>query len=850
MTRSSVLTSNNCHSAPARSPWPKFVRLTAVTVHVAGLVLGHLLAPAFAGGVDGVGAEVDAHTSEAGRPKSVELTQRLLPEPVGSRLAGNQFGSSIAIDGTLAVVGAPQVDLSATDAGAAYILRFVDEQWDYVATLQPEGLMEGDRFGADVDLEGKRAVVSATGRREPGKTRGAVYVFEFDGESWLETAQLTAMDEGDVTFFGVDLSLNGDRLAVGSFGVESPGAAFVFEHEGAKWSSPTKLVADDSLPGDRFGQAVSLSGTDLLVGAWGYARNDISTGAAYFFQLANGEWQQQQRIVPAAAGGFGLSVAVQGYEALIAAPLDAEQGIGAGAVYAYRRSEAGWVQRNKLLPPFAGFLTRFGSQVSLDGHRALIGSAAGLVATGTIFALRGEEWIEEATLTGDPVDSSLIPVALAGPVALVADPRNDGNRDVSLPEAGAVFSFREDSGGWSGPVEIDQPRIPGADLAFFGWAVVLDGDRAFTAAPGEDSNGQSAGAVYVHQYANNAWKTVQKLHGESRGDRFGTSIAVYGNRLLVGSPWESTVDPEAGAVYAFEWQDTEWLQTAKLTPEVAGARQHFGTRLALHENRAIISSSEFVGEFERFGHVHVYEHDGVNWSATGELESSNLQINDGFGSAVVLGNGFALVAASGRAAAPDATYPDSSGAVEVFNFDAPDWVSVDEWSPGERTSPGLFGRAVAADEEWAAVVEPLAPEAPGIVHVYRRQAGAWAEYQTLRAPAGDESLRNGQFGLGVTIDGPRLLIGALSINDGSLRGLLYGYEFRGVSWAFADRFEAPDPTRGNEEFATGPSSMSIEGNRAFVGAYGDPTVGHQAGAAYVLEFGDPLGDEIFEGNFE
>ena len=789
-------------------------------------------------------------SSQQGAEKSIELAQRLLPDPAGSRLAGNQFGSSIAIDGTRALIAAPLVDLPASDAGIAYLFEYKNEQWQHIATLQPEGLVEGDRFGADVDLDGKRAVVSATGRQTTGRAKGVVYVFEFNGDSWPETAQLTVEDEGDLTFFGLALSLDGNRLAVGSFGVDSPGAAFVYEYEGTGWSEPTRLVGDDSLIDDRFGQAVSLNGDDLLVGAWAYARDDISTGAGYFFEYATGAWVQTQRIVPGAAGAFGVSVAIEGDQALIGAPSDGEQGPGAGAVYAYSRSEAGWTQRAKLLPAKSGFLTRFGADVSLDSDRAVVGSLGpDGSATGYLFTLQSQEWVEVTTLAADRVDSSGIRVALDGPLALVGTPRKDSDETRLLPETGGVCSFREGPTGWDDPMEIEQPRLPGADLAFFGWSTVVDGDRAFATAPGEDSNGESAGAVYIYEQSGDTWTPVQKLLGESPGDRFGTSLAVYGDRLMVGSPWESTVDAEAGAVYVFEFDDTEWVQTAKLTPEVPGEGQHFGARLALREHRAIVASNERVGEFDSFGHVHVYELKGGSWSATAELESPRLQLNDNFGNALALGDGFALVAAPARNSDPDAPFADNVGAVEVFNFQAPNWVSVDEWVPGDRTSSTLFGWSLATEGEWAIVGEPLSPQASGLVHVYRR-SDVWTEFQTLRGPPNDEALRFGQFGLGVGISGPRLLISALSINDGTFLGLAYSYEFRGVSWAFADRFAAPDPSRVHEYFGVGPSSISLDGNQAFIGAYADPTMGYEAGAAYVLALDDPLGDEIFRGDFE
>ena len=80
------------------------------------------------------------------------------------------FGHSVAIDGNWIIAGAWTDNTNHTDAGAAYLFTNLGGAWNYHQTVIPITLAEGDLFGAAVDIDGDRAVVSAHHHDPKAKT--------------------------------------------------------------------------------------------------------------------------------------------------------------------------------------------------------------------------------------------------------------------------------------------------------------------------------------------------------------------------------------------------------------------------------------------------------------------------------------------------------------------------------------------------------------------------------------------------------------------------------------------------------------------------------------------------------
>ncbi|OQX17613.1 MAG: hypothetical protein BWK80_39440, partial [Desulfobacteraceae bacterium IS3] len=242
----------------------------------------------------------------------------------------DRFGSSVAIYGNYAVVGAPYDGDKATNAGSVYLFKRTDATWTPMAKITASDAAAYDFFGASVSVYsdttiGDYIVIGAPGRDDNNKdSSGGAYIFKFDAtsSSWKQQLKLTASDGAIGDAFGTSVSISGNNVLIGAPGgkkkdpkdpsslLSNVGAAYVFQLNGTQQAV---LTASDGLANDYFGTSVSISGTTAIVGA---NRKDISgivdTGAAYLFQLNGSTWTQQPVLTatsPTANDYFGGSVA-------------------------------------------------------------------------------------------------------------------------------------------------------------------------------------------------------------------------------------------------------------------------------------------------------------------------------------------------------------------------------------------------------------------------------------------------------------------------------------------------------------------------------------------------------------
>ena len=199
----------------------------------------------------------------------------------------DQFGISVSLDGDRALIGAHEVDDNGSNSGSAYVFAFNGTTWWQEAKLTADDGMANDQFGISVSLDGTRALVGAHLDDDNGSDSGSAYVFYLDGINWLQEAKLTALDGEEDDLFGFSVSLDGNRALIGADqddvnGFRS-GSAYVFASDGQAWSQEANLIPTDGEMFHRFGRSVSLSGTRALVGASWDDDNGSAAGSAYLF---------------------------------------------------------------------------------------------------------------------------------------------------------------------------------------------------------------------------------------------------------------------------------------------------------------------------------------------------------------------------------------------------------------------------------------------------------------------------------------------------------------------------------------------------------------------------------------
>ena len=380
--------------------------------------------------------------------------------------AFDTFGWRVAVDGDIALVGAPFADADGRpDEGAAYVFRRepTSGAWTEEAKLTVEcdtAVVQTCGFGISVALAGETALVGAPDA-DPNDnvSQGAAYVFVRDRANgiWTERAKLVASDGTALDQLGIEVALvDGIALVGAPFatvdGGTARGAAYVFERDpgSGTWLQRAKLTNPDGDEFDEFGAAVALSGQTALVGEPFVAvgENEVQGTVHVFEPDANGNWTRQAHLV-ACDGALGddFGVALSRDVALIGARgVDVGGNAEQGAAYVFTRdfTTGAWIEQAKLSIADGASKDFFASHVGLFGDSALIGAPSSDKGRGVAYVFRREQdnktWSEVAKL--DPptpeVGAGFGTVAIADRLALIGAPRADVS---GTPDAGAAYVF-------------------------------------------------------------------------------------------------------------------------------------------------------------------------------------------------------------------------------------------------------------------------------------------------------------------------------------------------------------------------------------------------------------------------
>jgi hypothetical protein len=452
------------------------------------------------------------------------------------RAAGDAYGTSVAISGNYAVVGSPyeRHDLAGAnefeEAGAAYIFE-MDGNGDWI---QKQKIVASERgiyrsFGQSVAISGDYIVVGAVGSNSdasganPLGNAGAAYVFKRNGAGvWEQHQKLVASDREVGDYFGNSVAISNTYIIVGAWfedhnvsgtgNLPNAGSAYIFEMDGnGDWIQKQKIIASDRVSNDRFGLSVGISGNYAVVGTRfdnkgenGSASLLTQAGSAYIFERDGvGTWTQVQKIVASdrvADAFFGVSVSISGNYIAIGASSEKRDASGgssfdyAGAVYVFERGSGGtWSQQQKIVASDRGTGDNFGSSVSVDGVKIVVGAH-----------------FEEQDATGSG----------------------------TLTGAGSAYIFEYKGGVW-----LQSQKIVASDRGAedeFGFSVAVSGDYVIVGAPKEDHNisggalQEDAGSAYIFKFENNV--SVSTINYEA-------GISVYPNpnngKFVIDMPVDS-----------------------------------------------------------------------------------------------------------------------------------------------------------------------------------------------------------------------------------------------------------------------------------------------------------------------
>lgn len=290
--------------------------------------------------------------------------------------AGDLFGYSVHLAGDTAIIGAPRDDDNGTDdSGSVYVFSYNGNSWVQEAKLTSPDPKTSGMYGYSLARKGNEMVI---GQPNPFGLAGAAYVYQFSNGVW-SVSQTLVPTNTDFGSFGNSVDITESHLAVGDPNDNtSKGTAYLFQKTGSTWTPVSELSISGASPYTYFGVAVKLFANQLAVGAYNDSSVAPNMGAVYAYSFDGSAWNQTQKITPSdgiANQYFGYALDLDENRLYIGAYLDDDNGQHSGSVYAYEYANSnGWQQLQKLVPDQVSANDWFGASVSQYGGRLLAGA--------------------------------------------------------------------------------------------------------------------------------------------------------------------------------------------------------------------------------------------------------------------------------------------------------------------------------------------------------------------------------------------------------------------------------------------------------------------------------------------
>ena len=507
--------------------------------------------------------------------------------------SGNSFGHSISLENQTIIVGSPQDDNDEWEkqvergaTGAAYIFREREGQWIRTAKLLPHDAMEGDGLGYAVAINGNTVVVGSISHSAGGALSGAAYIYATQGGKWIKQAKLIDTVSSSENEFGYSVAITDQTAVVGSRqddrrGINT-GSVYVYanltDDKGeTRWDKQSILTANDAVIGAQFGHAVAVDENTIIVGAHSMDDAGIDSGAAYLFARSSGAWNQQAKITGqdlATGDLFGYSVAIDGNLTIVGAHGANRQ---AGAAFIFARENAIWRQQAKLEANDSTPGDAFGYSVDIHQQTVIVGAPKnGVVGDDAgaayVFVKQGETWIQQAKLIAADAaigDQFGIAVATEKDTAIIGAWLDDVTAPEigDAPDAGSAYAFIYQRGNWSQQTKFiaDEPGVED----HFGLAIALSDRAVVIGAPDRDTDNStpnredapptlSTGSVYSFTRMGEFWSPVifsTISEGGQAYDRFGGTLGMSGEKIIVGIHGDDSAGKDAGAVFIFDYAD-------------------------------------------------------------------------------------------------------------------------------------------------------------------------------------------------------------------------------------------------------------------------------------------------------
>lgn len=750
-------------------------------------------------------------------------------------VVGSNFGGAVDVWGRQMIVGAPGDGISV--AGNAFI--YSADGSDYKGYLYSANVIVGAtaQFGYSVAIWGDRAVVGA-----PNNTaNGSVHVFDWNGTTWTNTANLVSAIPTGRFGHAIDI-YDSNTIVVGApttaNTAATPGSAHIFEYNGSSWVETAYFndLGNDKISGSRFGNSVAIWGSNVIVGAPETPHFGLSydTGSITVYQKSSGVWSESQVLwgnwvgrFPSASSGtpyynFGWSLDIDD-EYIIGGYPGYYNGFTAnnGAVLTFTNSLGTWVFDNIILQSPS---TNFGYDVSINTDSLFVSENIGVNGKVTEYS-RNMSWSQTTEVYqpgigiefGKSISSWNNSLVMGAPL---------GSTNIVTPYEGIVYVPKVDN--LFNLVSYGSTLTNSAATYNYGQSIAANSNSIAIGAPSTSFAGTTPnGAVWVYRPSDNiisSWTEdasmpiqPDNLDAYSDTSGFGYSVSLDADWLISGAPYFNTATTsDSGRVYVYETDNYLSGSYARIDPPNPEASGLFGYSVAQDSGKLVIGAP---GELSGQGNVYIYNYSAPNWV---QDVSSPLTVSTDtrLGTIVKIKNN--CIAVSAR------DYPTYlAGSAYVYKDGL--WATTpDTLVSSDYFGSDQFGASLDLSDRFVVVGAPQKNASLGAVYIFERQGSAFGQFVsgttynetiklTAQVPQGYSSIK---FGSGVVLGQDTLVICDASSTSLSTNDYLFIYKYNPVlaksdptqSWSLVQFY---DSTQSQGMFTY--KSMALYGDALLVG---------------------------------
>jgi len=277
------------------------------------------------------------------------------------------FGYSISIQNNFIAVGTPGHDSSASDSGAVYIYQKINSEYQFLQKVTAYDGETNDYFGNKVKLYNTTLFIAANGEEPNGFDinfgYGAVYVYNFDGTSWVFTEKLTVPNSNA---FGYKIDVENETLVISSD--QTPNNIHTFHWDSTHWAYSSSFGFPTT---DDFIYDFSLSNNQLFA----IVAHPSQDETVSVFENDNGNWTNTVSLTPISGTQVLTCIEVNGDNMFLGSERDDSQLNLHFPVQYFRKNGTNWEYQSNLYSTApTNQVDGFGFSIASNGNIVAIGS--------------------------------------------------------------------------------------------------------------------------------------------------------------------------------------------------------------------------------------------------------------------------------------------------------------------------------------------------------------------------------------------------------------------------------------------------------------------------------------------